>query len=86
MGDRSEQDRQREQFMSPTARYRGSFSPQQLAFNANLQEFAQRISLLCGLETAGKISADEAYKEIKQLWKTLKTSKRELLESDEGSS
>lgn len=74
-----EQDR--DKFISPLAKYQGEFSPQQLAFNANLQEFAQRVSLLCSLETNGKVSAQDTYKEIKQLWKSLKTSKQELLDS-----
>jgi len=69
------------QFISPLAKYNGEFSPQQLTFNANLQEFAQRVSLLCGLETNGKVSAQDAYKEIKQLWKSLKASKQALLDA-----
>ena len=74
-------EQEREPFISPLSKYNGEFSPQQLAFNANLQEFAQRVSLLCGLETNGKVSAQEAYREIKQLWKSLKASKQELLDS-----
>jgi hypothetical protein len=75
-------EQERENFVSPLATYRGEFSPQQLAFNANLQEFAQRVSLLCGLETNGKVSTEEAYKQIKALWKLLKSSKKELLDSN----
>lgn len=74
-------EQERDNFVSPLATYRGEFSPQQLAFNANLQEFAQRVSLLCGLETNGKVSTEEAYKQIKTLWKLLKSSKKELLDS-----
>jgi hypothetical protein len=70
----------KEDFLYPTGRYRGNFTPEQLAFNSNLQEFAQRVSLICGLETGGKISTEDAYTEIKQLWKTLKDSKKELLD------
>jgi hypothetical protein len=69
--------------MYPTSRYYGQFTPEQLAFNANLQEFAQRVSLLCSLETGGKISADETYQQIKQLWKELKASKKQLLDRDQ---
>lgn len=68
------------QFLYPIGRYRGEFTPEHLAFNANLQEFAQRVSLLCGLETGGKISPNEAYKEIKDLWSQLKQSKEALLD------
>jgi hypothetical protein len=74
-------EQEREKFIFPFATYRGSFSPQQLAFNANLQEFAQRVALLCSLETNGKISAEDTYKQIKALWKLLKTSKKELLDN-----
>jgi hypothetical protein len=70
-----------EQFLYPQARFRGEFSPEQLAFNANLQEFAQRVSLICGLETGGKLPPGDAYRQIKQLWKDLKQSKDALLDS-----
>ncbi|MGD1896726.1 MAG: hypothetical protein ACFB16_07210 [Phormidesmis sp.] len=63
----------------PRNRYHGEFTPQNLAFNANLQEFAQRVSLICGLETGGKVSNVEAYDDIKKLWKELKASKKSLL-------
>lgn len=72
---------QKDAFLSPMARYRGEFTPEQLAFNANLQEFASRVSLLCGLETAGKVTSDQAYQEIRLLWKELKASKQNLLDS-----
>ncbi len=70
----------KEKFFYPTGRYRGEFTPEHLAFNANLQEFAQRVSLLCGLETGGKIPPQDAYREIKKLWNDLKKSKQELLD------
>lgn len=70
-----------ERFLYPQARFRGEFSPEQLAFNANLQEFAQRVSLICGLETGGKLPPGDAYRQIKQLWKDLKKSKDALLDS-----
>jgi sigma54-dependent transcription regulator len=72
----------KQQFISPTSRYYGEFTPEHLAFNANLQEFANRVSLICGLETGGKITNKEAYNQIKQLWKQLKESKKQLLDSD----
>ncbi len=73
-------DRSKEEFLIPIPRYRGEFTPEHLAFNANLQEFAQRVSLLCGLETGGKIPPEQAYDQIKDLWKQLKESKKNLLE------
>ncbi len=74
----------REDFILPRYPYRGEFSPEHLAFNANLQEFAARVSLICNLETGGKITSQEAYDQIKALWKELKASKKNLLEQDPG--
>jgi hypothetical protein len=73
-GDSGEIDR----YLYPRSRYRGKFTPQNLAFNSNLQEFAQKIGYVCALETSGKVSSAQAYQEIKALWKELKTSKKEL--------
>ncbi|MGF1515595.1 MAG: hypothetical protein ACFB5Z_18110 [Elainellaceae cyanobacterium] len=73
-------DRAKDDFLHPRSRYRGEFSPQTLTFNSNLQEFAQQVSLICGLETGGKISSDDAYQRIRALWKSLKRSKKELLD------
>jgi sigma54-dependent transcription regulator len=71
----------KENFLFPRSKYWGEFTPQQLAFNANLQEFAQRVSFVCNLETGGKMTAHEAYDEIKRLWKDLKKSKANLLDT-----
>lgn len=60
------------------SRYYSQFKPETLAFNANLQEFAQRVSYLSALETGGKISPEEVYEQINDLWKQLKQSKKEL--------
>jgi hypothetical protein len=65
-------------YLYPRSRYYGKFTPQQLAFNANLQEFAHKISYICGLETGGKITPNEAYEQIRLLWKQLKESKQGL--------
>ncbi len=69
----------KEEFLIPRSKYQGEFTPQNLAFNANLQEFAQRVSLICGLETGGKVSSANAYDDIKKLWKDLKASKKNLI-------
>ncbi|MGF1490789.1 MAG: hypothetical protein ACFBSE_27160 [Prochloraceae cyanobacterium] len=71
-------DRDREGFLYPHSSYRGQIKPKNLVFNANLQEFAQKVSYVCNLETAGKITTEEAYQEIKQLWERLKHSKEQL--------
>jgi len=53
-------------------------TPEEIIFDANIQEFAARIGIICGLESGGKISQHEAYQRIKTLWKQLRTSKRNL--------
>lgn len=68
----------KENFLYPRGRYYGQVKPENLVFNANLQEFAQRISYICNLETSGKIPPEQAYEQIKDLWKNLKRSKKEL--------
>lgn len=71
----------KDDFFNPRSKYWGEFTPQNLAFNANLQEFAQKVAIICSLETGGKISSLEAYQEIKALWKDLKVSKKNLLDN-----
>jgi hypothetical protein len=78
-GDRAREAR--EQFLFPRSKYYGEFTPQNLAFNANLQEFARRVEFICSLETNGKLAPSEAYNQIKNLWKALKTSKTELIDA-----
>ena len=65
-------------FIYSNSRYNGDFTPQHLIFNSNLQEFTQRVSFICSLETAGKLTPEESYKQIKALWKELKQSKKQL--------
>ena len=65
-------------FLYPRHSYRGKVKPDNLVFNSNLQEFAQKISYICALETGGKLPPKTAYKQIKSLWKELKRSKKEL--------
>ena len=55
------------------------WTPQRAAFHQNLEQFADRIGLIVGLQANGKISQEEAYEQIKSLWKTLKLSKNDLL-------
>lgn len=65
-------------FLYSNNRYNGEFSPEKLAFNSNLQEFTQKVSFICSLETAGKLTPEESYQQIKSLWKDLKRSKKQL--------
>jgi len=60
--------------------YRGEdWSPQRLVFHQNLESFADRVGLIVGLQSNGKISQEQAYTEIRKIWKELKESKCTLL-------
>lgn len=61
--------------------YRGrDWSPQRLVFHQNLETFAERVGLIVGLQSNGKLSQEQAYDQIRKLWKSLRASKDTLLE------
>ncbi|HEY9650581.1 MAG TPA: hypothetical protein V6C95_07955 [Coleofasciculaceae cyanobacterium] len=68
----------KEAFVYPRSRYYGQFTPEHLAFNANLQEFAQKVSYISALETGGKLAPEQAYEQVEHLWQKLKQSKKAL--------
>ncbi|MEP0914820.1 hypothetical protein NDI45_28365 [Leptolyngbya sp. GB1-A1] len=68
----------RSEFLYPCSRYRGEVKPERLVFNANLQEFAQRVGYIANLEMAGKLSPEDAYEQIEGLWQQLQRSKQGL--------
>lgn len=68
----------RSEFLYPRSRYRGDVKPEQLVFNANLQEFAQRVGYIANLETAGKLSLEDAYEQVERLWQQLQCSEQGL--------
>ena len=70
--------KQIDSFLYQNSRYNGNFKPENLVFNSNLQEFTQKVSYICSLETAGKLTPEDSYKQIKGLWKELKRSKKQL--------
>jgi hypothetical protein len=63
-------------FLYTRSRYYGQFTPANLVFNANLQEFSQRVGFIASLQTSGKVSAEEAYGQIELLWDQLTASKQ----------
>ena len=65
-------------FIYQRSRYFGHFTPENLAFNANLQDFSQKVSYICSLQTGGKIAPEIAYQEIRALWQQLKRSKQQI--------
>ncbi|MEA5605270.1 hypothetical protein [Nostoc sp. UHCC 0252] len=76
MNQSHEEDKNK--FLSPRGRYYGQVKPENLVFNANLQEFAQKVGMITSLESNGKLDPEDAYQQIKGLWKQLKHSKKEL--------
>ena len=66
--------------MEAHSAYRGEdWSPERLMFHQNLESFAERVGLIVGLQSNGKLSQEKAYAEIRKVWKELKSSKGELL-------
>jgi hypothetical protein len=57
----------------------GDWTPQRLLFHQNLESFAERVGLLVGLQSNGKVTQEEAFAEIRRMWKDLKDSKSTLL-------
>ena len=77
----------KDNFLYPKGNYHGEVTPNNpnnLVFNANLQEFAQKVAYICNLETNGKITSEAAYDRIKELWHQLKFSKKQLLDGDDN--
>jgi hypothetical protein len=60
--------------------YRGEqWSPERLMFHHNLETFAEQVGLIVGLQANGKMNQEQAYAQIKKLWKGIKSSKDTLL-------
>lgn len=74
----------KDNFLYPTGRYYGEFTPEKLLFDANLQEFSHRVTIICALENGGKIPPLDAYNQIKSLWQKLSNSRNNLLADDEN--
>lgn len=65
-------------FLYPRNRYCGQVKPENMLFNANLQEFAQRVSYIYNLGNSGKLDLEEAFSRIEHLWDQLERSKKQL--------
>ena len=74
----NKEDKEKNQFLYPQTPYRGEFTPENLLLNTNLQEFAQKVSYICNLESNGKIPSKDAYLQIKDLWTKLHNSAKNL--------
>ncbi|MFZ4564986.1 MAG: DUF7219 family protein [Prochlorococcaceae cyanobacterium] len=60
----------------------GDWSPERLVFHQNLEQFAERVGLIVALQGNGKITQEEAFDEIRQIWTQLQSSRESLLETD----
>ncbi|MDJ1185401.1 DUF7219 family protein [Roseofilum casamattae] len=65
-------------FLYPYHSYYGKLTPENLAFNANLQEFSEKINIISALENGGKISTVECYRRIQALWEDFEQATRKL--------
>ncbi|MFM7676052.1 MAG: hypothetical protein ACKO5F_10815 [Synechococcus sp.] len=61
----------------------GNWSPERLMFHQNLESFAERVGLIVGLQSNGKISQEDAYAEIRRIWNDLRDSKKNLLQNQD---
>ncbi|MEA5535233.1 hypothetical protein [Crocosphaera sp. XPORK-15E] len=80
------EDKQRvseQNFLYPLYPYHGVLNDKTLLFNANLQEFSQKVGFISSLHTGGKLSSEEAYTRIECLWKELESTNR-IIMSQEG--
>ncbi|WP_017301542.1 DUF7219 family protein [Nodosilinea nodulosa] len=64
--------------MFPFGPYQGRFSLENLAFNANLQEFTWQASKIADSHGQGHIASDEVLHQLELLWQQLKASKHGL--------
>lgn len=74
----TEHSQDKSDILFPRSRYYGKFTPEHLAFNANLQEFAHKVGYICSLETGGKLPPNDAYEMIRELWAKVEQSKAGL--------
>jgi hypothetical protein len=56
---------------TPCSSYQCAVKPEEIVFNANLQEFSQRVGYITALESGGKISPHEAFLKLQFLWERL---------------
>lgn len=50
------------------------FYEQMNSFDKTIARFGDRVSIIAGLEISGKLTSEQAYDEIKKLYKELKSS------------
>lgn len=53
------------------------------SFDRKLARFGDRVSLIAGLEISGKLTSEQAYDEIKKLYKELKNTYKKTEKKEE---
>ena len=71
-----------EQYIMQRSFYSGKKSDESVEFNKNLQDFALQVSYICALETSGKMSPEESFKRVRNLWKQLKADYKVMKHDD----
>ena len=75
----------KDKFIYPKSSFKGKPTASNIVFDWNLQEFSDKVMYLCALENSGKINSIDAYNQIKQLWKELKASKKNIVDGFDAS-
>ena len=70
-------------FINPYGTYHGRFSPAKMILNANLQEFANKVQILAGLNSNGKLSCEQVYEQLKSLSSQLLSTYEDLRENED---
>jgi hypothetical protein len=65
-------------FIHVNNHFYGEFTPTNLVFDSNLQEFSRRVGFICALENGGKLSPQSAFSQIEGLWEVLESSAHNL--------
>lgn len=68
---------QNHNFLHPYYKYRGEPTPENIAFDGQLQEFAAQVNMIAGLHTGGKLSSLESYRRLKRSWKRVKAARQQ---------
>jgi hypothetical protein len=65
-------------FIYPHNEFHGEDRSDYVRFDQELQSFAQRTAMISSLETSGKVSPVEAYRQIEFMFYRLKRSRRQI--------
>jgi len=61
-------------YLYPQSAYYGEDNPINNQFNSDLQLFSQQVNFICALENNGKLTPQQAYEQIEDLWESFEPS------------